>query len=58
VLKGVLVRTDMDDFIQSEADALLLMVNFSDDEVERAAATEHAQGVATAFCSQWWLCPF
>jgi len=45
--------------VDAQADDERLMVaNFSDDEVERAAATEHAQGVGTAFCSQWWLCPF
>jgi hypothetical protein len=48
----------MDDFAQSEADAQLLVVKFSDDELERAAISDLPQAVSTAFCSQWWLCPF
>jgi hypothetical protein len=46
----------MDDFTQSEADAQLLMVKCSDDELERAASDQQ-QAVTWQYCSQWWICP-
>jgi len=36
----------------AEADARLLAVNISDDELERAAASDRPQAVNTAFCTQ------
>jgi hypothetical protein len=33
----------------------LLMVKFSDDELERAS--DQQQGVTWQYCSQWWICP-
>jgi len=36
----------------------LMVANFSDDELERAAATDRPEAVATGYCSQWWMCPF
>ena len=41
----------------AEADTQLLAVNISDDELERAAASDRPQAVNTAFCTQWWICP-
>jgi hypothetical protein len=36
----------MDDFTQSEADAHLLMVKFSDDELERASDQQQSSNLA------------
>jgi hypothetical protein len=43
---------------QAEADPQSLMFDISDDELERVATADHAHAANTAFCSQWWLCPF
>jgi len=39
-------------------DAQLLVTNFFDDELERAAAAEHDRALNTAFCTQWSILPF
>ena len=36
----------------AEADTQLLAINISDDELERAAASDRPQAVNTAFCTQ------
>jgi hypothetical protein len=43
---------------QAEADMQFLISDVSDNELERASATDPAQAVNTAFCTQWWICPF
>jgi hypothetical protein len=49
------MHSDVNEY--AEADARLLAVNISDDELERTAATDRPQAVNTAFCTQWWICP-
>jgi hypothetical protein len=49
---------DSDASEQAETDRQLLATNFPDDELERAAATDRRQAVSTAYCTQWWMCPF
>ena len=46
------------DYTKAEADAQFLTVEVSDDELERTAASDQRQVVNTAFCTQWWICPF
>ena len=38
-------------------DAQLMVANFSDEELERAAESGRSQALNTAFCTQWWICP-
>ena len=40
------------------ADALFQIFDVADEEVERAAAGDRPQAVNTAYCTQWWMCPF
>ena len=49
--------SDANESAATGADAQLLAVTVSDNELERTAATEHRQFVNTAFCTQWWICP-
>jgi len=43
----------------TEADAQLLAVDVSDDELERAAAaSNNGRGLTLAYCTQDWICPF
>jgi len=39
-------------------DALFQIFDVADEEVERAAAGDRPQAVNTAYCTQWWMCPF
>jgi len=39
-------------------DAQLLVTNFFDDKLERAAAAERDRALNTAFCTQWSILPF
>jgi hypothetical protein len=49
------MHSDVNEY--TEADAQLLAVDVSDEELERAGAGEWSQAVNTAFCTQWWVCP-
>jgi hypothetical protein len=42
----------------AEAHTQFQIFDVSDDELERAGANDQQKAVSTAFCSQWWLCPF
>jgi len=48
---------DADVEAPAEADTQFQIFDVSDDELERAA-NDQQKAVSTAFCSQWWLCPF
>jgi len=49
---------DANEHTQADADPQFLTGSFPDDELERAAASERGQAVNTAYCTQWWICPF
>jgi hypothetical protein len=49
--------SDVNEYAATQADARLLAVNISDDELERAAASDRPQVVTWQYCSQWWICP-
>ena len=44
--------SDPNQYVRPEADPQWPAVNFSDDELERAAASDRPQAVNTAFCTQ------
>jgi len=48
---------DAGEYAVAEADAQLLVVNVSDDELERAAS-DQGQAITMAYCTNGWSCPF
>lgn len=43
---------------EAQADTQILIVDVSDDALERAAASDRGQAVTTVYCTQYWVCPF
>jgi hypothetical protein len=45
------------DYPLADAEAHFLIVDVSDDALERMTAGDQGHAVNTAFCTQWWICP-
>ena len=52
------MSSDANEYAAAQADAQLSAVNISDDELERAAASDRPQAVNTAFCTQMVDLPY
>jgi len=46
------------DYAQAGADGQFPTFDVADDDLERAAASDRGQAVNTAYCTQYWICPF
>ena len=51
-------RLGANDCCEAQADTQILIVDGSDDALERAAGSDRGQAVNTAYCTQYWVCPF
>jgi hypothetical protein len=50
--------SSVNDCCQAQADTQILIVDVSDDALERTAASDRGQAVNTVYCTQYWVCPF
>jgi hypothetical protein len=51
-------RSGANDCCEAQADTQILIVDVSDDALERAAGSDRGQAVNTVYCTQYWVCPF